>query len=72
MEMKKSLRKRRSRDKPKVGTPQGEAPRPDTITEVMELSQKEPIITVSPPQRLNKQLKKSDADICTQPMDRSC
>ena len=40
-------------------------PRLDTITEAMERSQK------GTSERLKKQLKESDADICNQPVDRS-
>jgi hypothetical protein len=40
------------------------------ITEAMECSQKGTYHDC-PPKRPNKQLKESDADICTQPMDRS-
>jgi hypothetical protein len=40
MEMERSLRKRRSSDRPKRDGAQGEAPRPDTITEAIECSQK--------------------------------
>jgi hypothetical protein len=45
------------------------SPTPDTITEAMEHSQKGAYHDCSTP---NKQLKESDADICSQPMDRSC
>jgi len=65
MEMEKSLRKRRSSNSPKWDTVQGEAPRPDAITDAMEFSQK------GTSKRPNKQLKESDIDIRTQPMDRS-
>jgi hypothetical protein len=41
MEMKKSLRKRRASNRPKVGSNLWESPRPGTITEAMEHSQKE-------------------------------
>jgi hypothetical protein len=34
------LRKRRSSNRPKVDPAQGEVPRPDTITEAIECSQK--------------------------------
>jgi hypothetical protein len=44
--MERSLRKRRPSNGPKVGPAQGEVPRPDTITEAMEGSQKGPIKTV--------------------------
>jgi hypothetical protein len=67
--MERSLRKRRSSNSPKTDPAQGEVPRPDTITEAMECSQNVPIVT--PSERSNKQLKESDAIICTQLMDRS-
>jgi hypothetical protein len=60
MKMEKNLGKRRSRTGPKWDPAQGEVPRPDTNTESIEFSK-----------RPNKQLKESDADISTQPMDRS-
>jgi hypothetical protein len=50
---------------------QGEVPRPDTITEAMECSQKGTKHDRPHTKRPNKQLKESDVDICTQPMDRS-
>jgi hypothetical protein len=40
MRMERSLRKRRSSDRPKWDPAQGEVPRPDTITEAMEHSPK--------------------------------
>jgi hypothetical protein len=38
--MERNLRKRRDRDRPKWDPAEREAPRPDTITEAMEHSQK--------------------------------
>jgi hypothetical protein len=49
---------------------QGEVPRPDTIIEAMEHSEKG-IYYDCALERLNKQLKDLDADICTQPIDRN-
>jgi hypothetical protein len=57
MKIERSLRKRRFIDRPKCDAAKQEVARPDTITEVM------------PSERPNKQLKESDEDICTQPMD---
>jgi hypothetical protein len=51
---------------------QGETPRPDSITEAIESSQKKKNLSWLPSKRPNKQLKEPDADICTQPMVRSC
>jgi hypothetical protein len=46
MEMERSLKKRRSSKRPKWDPGQGEIPRPDTITEALESSQKKgPIMT---------------------------
>ena len=50
-EMERSLRKRIPATGPKWATAQGKVPRPDTITEAMECSQKGPSMTA-----LNKQL----------------
>jgi hypothetical protein len=69
MEIDRSLRKRRSNDRPKVDPAQAEVSSPDTITKAMESSQKGTFMTVS--KRLKKQLKESNANICSQPMDRS-
>jgi hypothetical protein len=49
--MERSLRKRIPATGPKWATAQGKVPRPDTITEAMECSQKGPSMTA-----LNKQL----------------
>jgi len=51
---------------PKWAPVQGEAPRPDTITEAIECSQKGTYNVFS--KRPNKQLIEPDADICTQKM----
>ena len=53
---------------PKWDPAQGEAPRTDTITEAMECS-KNWDMSCLPAERPNQQLKESDADIYTQPMD---
>jgi hypothetical protein len=70
MEMERSLKKRSSSSSPRVGSSSREVPRPDTITEVMVCSQKGTYHDC-PPKDPTKQLKESDADICTQPIDRS-
>jgi hypothetical protein len=46
MKMERSPRKRRSSKGPKWDPAQGEAPRPETITEAMEHSQKGPSMTI--------------------------
>jgi hypothetical protein len=51
---------------PKWDPPQRKIPLSDRITEAMEHSQKGTYHDCLP-ERLNKQLKESDADICTQP-----
>jgi hypothetical protein len=68
--MERSLRKRSSSKMPKVDPAQGDVPRPDSFTEAIECThtQKKKWL---PPERPNKQLKESDADIYTQPMDKT-
>ena len=61
--------KSRSETGQKWDPAQREVPRPETITEAMERSQKGTNHDHTP-RRPNKQLKESDAGICTQPMDR--
>jgi hypothetical protein len=63
-EMERILRIRKCSDRSKV-----EVLRPDTITEAVECSQKGTYQYAL--KRPNKQLKESEADICTQPMDRN-
>jgi hypothetical protein len=65
MEMERNLRKRC-----KVDPAQSEASRLDTIPEALECSQKWTYHDCL--QKTQKQLKESDADICTQPMNRRC
>ena len=67
--MERILRKKGPATGPKRDPAKGEVLRPDTITEAMECSQNE-INHDCPPKRPNKQLKESDADICTQTIAR--
>jgi hypothetical protein len=55
---------------PKEDPAQGKVPRSDIITDAMEHSQKRGLAWLQS-RRPNKQLKESEADSCTQPMDRS-
>ena len=66
----RSMRNRKSSNRPIVGSSTREVPRPDTITEAMEHSQKKDLSWL-PSERPNKQLNESDADNCSQSMGRS-
>jgi hypothetical protein len=50
---------------------QGDVPRPDTITDAMDGVLTNRSLAWLPSKRSKKQLKESDADTHTQPMDRS-
>jgi hypothetical protein len=69
--MEKCWGKRRSRDRPKVRSSLSWGPKAWHYYWGYEVLTKRDLSWL-PSERPNKQLKESDADICTQPVDRSC